>query len=120
MDSVFRNTLHALLTEELGLKDKPVPRHRRDRFSPTITAKTQRAIPKSHEIDPSLHPKVEQLRNSPHGKIVINDADVKKICGLYNIKNLTADEPRDCGTTGIKIQYDYRLGKYKLTKGEKH
>lgn len=119
MENVFKNIIHTLLENDLGL-GKTKHRHQGDRFSPTMGAKTPRAIPKYLEIDNTTHPKVEQLRNSPHGKIIINDMDLKKICELYNIKNLTVDEPRECGTTGIMIMFDNRLGKYKLVKGEKY
>ena len=128
MENAFKKITHALLLEDLGLnrprgapgEDKVKHRHQGDRFSPTMGAKTPRAIPKYLEIDNTTHPKVEQLRNNPHGKIIINDNDVNKICELYNIKNLSADEPRECGTTGITIVFDSRLNKYKLVKGERY
>ena len=114
---IFRDTLHTLLENDLGL-NKVRHRHQQDRFSPTISAKTQRSIPKYLEVDNTANPKIERLRDQPSGKIILNDADVNSISKLYNIKNLSTDEPRECGTTGIMIVFDNRLNRYKLIKGK--
>lgn len=117
MADIFKNILIAILENDLGLT-KPKHRQQSDRQGPTLTAKSQSIVPDYLKVPTDSHPKIEILRNKKSGKILLNDLEVRNISELYNIKNLSPDEPRECGTTGIVIQFDNMTGRYKLVKGD--
>jgi len=116
MGRTFKHTLIGLLEYDLGI-NKTKHRHQSDRGGPTLGAKTSLAVPKYLKHDPTDHPKLERLRELPSGKILLNASDVKAISKIYNIKNLSPEEPRECGTTGISIVFDNMTQNYQLVKG---
>ena len=110
-EDIFYNLLEADL---IGAKEKPTTRQQRGFIG--LGAKTQKLVPDVHRPDPELHPKVELLRNKPFGKQILNDKDLKEIMDLYNIKNISPEEPRELGTTKITLYYDGPLQRYCLKK----
>lgn len=116
MNRYFKKELLRILENDLGL-NKIKHRQQSDRQGPMLGSLSQQMVPDYVKVDPSLHPKVENLRSKPNGKIVLNDNDVKQITDVYNIKNLSPNEPRECGTTGISIVFNNMTGKYQLEKG---
>lgn len=98
--------------------------HRHQKYGkvggPMVSSRSQKLVPDYVKPDASEHPKIAQLKNQPTGKIILNDMDVRKISEVYGIKNLSTEEARECGTTGIMMSFNNRLGKYVLTKGEKY
>ena len=118
---IFENIFTQLLESDMqrmlqGKTGKHTPRHRRGIAAPGISAKHQHSVPKYMHVDGSLNPKVEQLRDKPFGKIVLNDSDLQSIMKDYNIENLSPDEPKQLGTTGIRIEFDGTLDNYCLCK----
>jgi hypothetical protein len=112
---MFSDAFYRLLEKDvLGVKEKPVSRMQRG--GPSLGAASQKMVPDVHRVDLSLHPKVEMLRERPSGRIVLNDKDVSDIMKLYNIKNLSPEEPRYLGTTKIIIRYDGTTQRYNLIK----
>jgi hypothetical protein len=118
---MFEETFNRLLESDMkrvlqGKTGEHTPRHRRGIAAPGISAKHQHAVPKYMQVDGSLNPKVEQLRGKPFGKIVLNDSDLQNIMKDYSISNLSPDEPKQLGTTGIRIEFDGKLDNYCLYK----
>lgn len=114
---LFVNLLESDINRLLqGKTGEHTPRHRRGIASPGISAKHQHSVPVYKQVDGSLNPKVERLRDQPFGEIVLNDVDVKDIVNRYNIKDLSADKPRQLSNTGMTIQFNNRLNSYVLVK----
>ena len=109
--SIFYSLLEA---DILGAKPRPTTRQQRGFIG--LGAKTQKLVPDVHRPDGTLHHKVELLRDKPFGKQILNDKDLKDIMQLYNIKNVSPEEPRELGTTKITLYYDGLLQKYCLKK----
>lgn len=101
---------------EKDMFNRPDKREQSDRQGPTIGAKNQQVVPDVRKADATEHPKVEMLREKPHGQIVLHKLDVNQITDMYGINNLSTDMPRQLGNSGITIQYNPQLNKYTLVK----
>lgn len=95
------------------------PTNRKQGIGPSIGAKNQSMVPDYWKADANANEKVERMKNHPgatSGRMLLNKLDVQDICDTYKIKNLSPEEPRECGTTGIVIRYDQGVQRYCLTK----
>ena len=111
--TLLESDISRILKGETG---EHTSRHRKGIAAPGVSAKHQHSVPKYKQIDGSLNPKVEQLRERPFGEIIINDTDLKDIVSRYDIKDLRPDNPRQLGNTGINIMFNNRLNSYYLKK----
>lgn len=78
----------------------------------------QNLVPDMHKPDGSLNTKVETLRGRP-GKLILSQADVNYCRDKYNVDidaNLTRDEPKQLGTSGIFLYYDPKLNVFIIEK----
>ena len=78
----------------------------------------QNMLPDMHKTDPELNSKVEILRERP-GKLVLSQADVNYCKDKYKVDvdaNLTRDEPKQLGTSGIVLYYDPKLNAFVIEK----
>lgn len=111
----FEDIFQTLLENDM-IGSKPTPRHRRGIAAPNIAAKSQHTVPVVHQIDASENIKVKQLKDKPFGKILLNDVDLQDIMQKYKIRNVSPEEPRELGTTKIKLQFDGPTQKYCISK----
>lgn len=80
---------------------------------------SQNLVPDRDRVDSTLNPKIERLRNIPHGSsspVVVSDNDLGYIRDVYNIENLSKTEPRQLGTTGIVVRWDDIANNFVLEK----
>lgn len=134
-ESTFRQILEFSLTDKsynkkdvhgnyFGIgRQEGKPDHRRQQgIGPSIGAKNQQLVPDHWKTDPTDHPKVEAIRNKPPSvnkqKLYspLNELELQKICDTYGIKNLSPEESKELGTTGVILAYNNRFNKYCLYK----
>lgn len=77
---------------------------------------SQNIVPDRDRVDPTLNPKVEKLRNKPTGKEYVTAADLQYIIPKYDLRNLTASNPKFLGKSGIKVYWDEQVGMFVLEK----
>lgn len=78
--------------------------------------KFQYAVAKMHRKDNRKNNKVEDLKRKKQGVSVLDESDVNKIKADYHITDLTPENPRNLGSTGIVIRYSPSLKVYYLIK----
>ena len=67
-----------------------------------LNRKNLRQVPDSHRADPSLNPKIEDLRGST-GSRIASEKDLAYIGSKYGIGQMNPGEERELGTTGIRL-----------------
>lgn len=77
---------------------------------------SQNLVPDRDKVDPTLNPKIEKLRNKPSGKEFVTAADLQYIIPKYDLRNLTASNPKFLGKSGIKVYWDDSANSFVLEK----
>jgi len=92
---------------------------RQQKWGTGLGRQHQNFVPDMHKADGSLNSKIEQLRERERGKLVLSQADVNYCKDKYNIDTdteLTRDEPKQLGTTGIRLYFDPKLNVFVIEK----
>ena len=85
--------------------------------NPTANArKNFNVVTKEHRRASQGIPSIEQLKKVRKGRKVISKIEGQKICNMYNISDLTSDNPRNIGSTGIELSINPATKCYVLTK----
>lgn len=77
---------------------------------------SQNLVPDRDRVDPTLNSKIERLKDLPHGKEILTDADIQYMVDKHDIKNLDKQTPKNLGKTGITVYWDETIGRFVAEK----
>jgi len=116
---MYKDVFLKIITEDLKsdiMSPSPFVKTRQQKGTTGGGRVHQNLLPDMHKADPTENKRIRELLDRPSGRLMLSPQELEYIKSKYNISDLTPNNPRKLGNTGVTIMFDKMLNNYTLIK----